>query len=71
MPKSGKITTKNRSARTNITRRKARRVRAAAANTSERITGPAEVARAGLAAASDDARSFTDAVGQSLPFGWR
>jgi phasin family protein len=67
MPKSGKTAIKNRAARTNTTRRKAhtvrakaRTVRASAANTSERISGPAQdVARAGLNAASENAQRFT------------
>jgi phasin family protein len=71
MPKSGKTTTKTRAARTNTTRRrphtvKAKRtVRAAAANTSERISGSAQdMARAGVNAASESAQRFTNEASQ-------
>jgi phasin family protein len=65
MRKSGKTTTKNRAAKINITRGTARTVRAAAANTSERISGPAhDAARAGLNAASEASQHMADQITQ-------
>jgi phasin family protein len=63
MRKSGKAATKGRTGTTNRyqTARTSRTVRAAAANTSERISGPAEdTVRAGLNAAVEGPRQLAD-----------
>jgi phasin family protein len=66
MRKSGSTSAKsrkNRTVRTRKARRPARTVRAAAANTSERISGAAQdTARAGLHAASESAQPMVDQV---------
>jgi hypothetical protein len=70
MRKSGKTTTKHRTAKTNRARTSRsthsnRTVRAAAANTSERVSGPArEATQAGLNAAAEASQSMADQVTQ-------
>jgi phasin family protein len=69
MPRSGQTTTKKNTANTNRMRRAARTVRAAAAHTSDRVSGAAEDhVRAGLNAAAEGPQRMADQVTRLFGF---